>query len=261
MAATRWTTLAFALAFAAAAPLSAAAEPLTLHYSASWGGGPAARIQLQLEQDDRAFRNQLDIETVGLARWLSGFRARAISAGAVEAAVAPHAYDAVYDLRRKRDKRVQVQFVRQPGGTVAEDGPLDTDADTPLPEMFRRDVIDPLACITAIRRLIQAQDLAAVKRFSFAVYDGRRRFDVEGAVVATGAVRWTGAKIATIDLRLQLRPVAGFDGDRPDAENPDARMREVDVSFTNDARAIPLRMAVPIAYVPAIIALDRDTIL
>jgi hypothetical protein len=60
-------------------------------------------------------------------------------------------------------------------------------------------------------------------------------------------------------LRLMLRPVAGFDGESDDGYTPDANTREVILTVTNDARAIPLRMSVAIAYVPAVISLDRNT--
>lgn len=238
---------------------AAYAAPLELRYSATWGGGPAAEIVLSLDEHGGAFRNQLDIRTVGLARWLSGFKARAVSEGHADTAVTPLAYDAVYDSRKKRDKRINVQFVREAQGTLAEDGPLDSSTDPLLPEALRRDVIDPLSCLTAIRRMIQAHRLDRNATFTFAVYDGKRRFDVEGSVRSTENVRWSGAHVQAVNLRLLLRPVAGFDGETEDDYKPAAETREVEVAFTNDSRAIPLRMSVAIAYVPAVIVLDGKT--
>lgn len=235
----------------------AAAETLALRYSATWGGGTAAEIRLSLDENGHAFRNQLEIETVGLARFLSGFKAQVVSVGETGGAVSPSAFDAIYDSRRKRDKRISLQFTRLGDALVAADGPADTSTDPQLPEPFRRDVIDPLSSLTAIRQLIREGRLGLTQNFALAVYDGKRRFDVEGNVVSRDATRWARVKVPTVNLRLLLRPVAGFHGD--DGDNPDAVTREVFATFTDDSRAIPLRMSVPIAYVPAIVVLDRNT--
>lgn len=257
----RWRVPIIAITAAAQFSWSivAIAEPLALHYSATWGGGAAAEIRLSLDENGRAFRNQLEIETVGIARFLSGFKAQIVSQGEAGAAVAPSAFDAVYDSRRKRDKRISVLFTRLADGVIAEDGPADTSTDQQLPEQFRRDVIDPLSSLTAIRQIIREGRLPQTQTFALAVYDGKRRFDVEGSVASRGSARWGKTKMPTIDLRLLLRPVAGFHGDGDDGEKLDAVTREVLATFTDDSRAIPLRMSVPIAYVPAVIVLNRDT--
>jgi hypothetical protein len=239
---------------------AALAEPLTLRYSATWGGGAAANIRLHLEDQGGAFHNRLDIETVGIARLLSGFRASATSAGQTDADdVTPLAFDARYDSKRKRDKRVSLNFVPAGDGSLAEEGPENTSTDPVLPEEFRRDVIDPLSCITVIRRLVRERSINPAKGFLIAVYDGKRRFDVDGSVVAVETLRWGRNKVEAMTLRLMLRPVAGFGHEGDDGYKPDANTREVTLVVTNDARAIPLRMSVAIAYVPAVISLDRDT--
>src|SRR4051794_15461292 len=76
----------------------AAAEPQTLRYVATWAGLPAGEVHLQLAEGASAFRAQIDISTVGLPRWLTRFRARGISEGAVPAdgLATPTRYDAAY---------------------------------------------------------------------------------------------------------------------------------------------------------------------
>jgi hypothetical protein len=239
---------------------TAASEPLSLRYSATWGGGAAAEIRLVLDERDGSFHNQLHIETVGLARFLSGFRARASSAGQTDIDdVAPRVFDAFYDSHRKRDKRINLHFVPQSDGSIAEEGPENTSKDPLIAAEFRRDVIDPLTTITAVRRLVREGGLGRDKGFTLAVYDGKRRFDVEGSVAAVESIRWGKDTIETLALRMVLRPVAGFDDTSEDGYKPDANTREIHVNVTNDARAIPLKLSVPIAYVPAIVVLDRDT--
>ena len=253
----RGVCAAAVLAFLSAA---ATAEPLSLRYSATWGGGAAADIRLFLDEGDGQFHNRLDIQTVGLARLLSGFRVRASSTGQTDIDdVSPHAFDAVYDSHRKRDKRINVHFAQLPEGSLAEEGPENTSKDPLIAAEFRRDVIDPLTCITAVRRLVRDGVIGKDRGFTLAVYDGKRRFDVEGSVDAVEQVRWGKSNVETLSLRLLLRPVAGFDGESEDGYKPDSNTREMRVSVTNDARAIPLRLSVPIAYVQAIVQLDRDT--
>ena len=247
-----------ALAFCVAAS-AASAEPLALHYSATWGGGRAAEIRLLLDENGTMFRNQLDLKTVGLAWLLSGFKLHAISIGESDVEVAPRTFDAFYDSKRRHDKRINLEFVDLTNGSVAEKGPNNSSTDPPLPEEFRRDVIDPLTSITAIRRLVRGRSMDRMKGFNLAVYDGKRRFDVEGSVTSTETLHWRGKRVPSINLRLVLRPVAGFDGTSDDEHKPDATPRELEVTLTNDARAIPIRMSVPIAYVPAVIVLERDT--
>lgn len=236
----------------------AGAEPLALRYSASWGGGPAAEIELRLEEDAAAFRNRLAIETVGLARMLSGFRAQVASEGAFRLGVVPDSYDAIWDSRKKRAKRVNMRFVPDGDGRVAEDGTFDGNDDPLLPEALRRDVLDPLTALSAIRQLIRDGVLDERAAFHLPIYDGKRRFDVHGQVRARRTAKWHDAKLDVVDLHLILRPVAGF-GESAGEPAPQDEAREVEATFTRDRRAIPLRISVPIAYVPAVIMLNPKT--
>src|SRR5437764_9767188 len=98
---------------AAASPLPGAAEPQTLRYVATWAGLPAGEVHLELTEGASAFRAQIDISTIGVPRWLTRFRARGISEGAVPAdgLAAPVRYDAAYDLRSRKGKRISMRFV------------------------------------------------------------------------------------------------------------------------------------------------------
>src|ERR1700730_1222976 len=98
--------LAALLVVPPAAPLPGPAEPQTLRpetlrYVATWAGLPAGEVHLRLTEGVSAFRAQIDISTVGLPRWLTRFRSRGISEGAVPAdgMATPTRYDAAYDLR------------------------------------------------------------------------------------------------------------------------------------------------------------------
>src|SRR5258708_30542252 len=106
----------------------AGAEPLTLRYTATWAGLPAGEIHLQFAEGTSDFRSQIDIRTEGLPRWFTRFRARGISEGTLQAngLAAPVRYDATYDLRSRRDKRISMRFERAGNDVVAERGAEDS---------------------------------------------------------------------------------------------------------------------------------------
>ncbi|MGH7055672.1 MAG: hypothetical protein ACREFA_17875, partial [Stellaceae bacterium] len=57
-------------------------------------------------------------------------------------------------------------------------------------------------------------------------------------------------------LDLILRPIAGFKN-RPGAEDPENAPRTVELLVTDDGRALPLWLRVPIWYLPLVVRLDH----
>src|SRR5207253_7036899 len=134
-------------------------------------GLPAGELRLTLRDDDAAYRDQIEIRTEGLSRLVTRFRGSAVSEGRLGAGPrpAPVRYEAAYDLRKRRDRRLSMQFAARDGAAVAERGPGDTSRKPPLAEGFRRDVLDPLSALTAIRRELRRGNRGS---FSIPVYDG-----------------------------------------------------------------------------------------
>ena len=64
---------------------------------------------------------------------------------------APEHYEAHYDLRKARGKRQTMRFISRAGAVFAERGPDDTSQKPPLADNFRKNVLDPLSALTAIR--------------------------------------------------------------------------------------------------------------
>jgi hypothetical protein len=117
-----------------------------------------------------------------------------------------------------------------------------------LPEEFRRNVLDPLSALTAIRRELRGGNRGS---FSVPVYDGARRFDVTGRVLPKRAGQ------PSLDLVLTLAPIAGFKGDTSDDGDPDSAPRPVQLTISDDHRLMPLSMEVSLYYVPLVIQLVR----
>lgn len=241
------------VAFLAALPT--AAEPETLRYVATWAGLPAGEIHLQLAEDANEFRSQIDISTAGLPRWLTRFRARGISEGAVPAdgLASPVRYDAAYDLRSRKGKRISMRFVGNGSDTVAERGPEDSSEKYLLPPALLTDVVDPLAALTRMREALRT-GLAGRGRFAIPVFDGKRRFDVEERALTSESDRVDGRVVPVLHLSLLLHPIAGFKGD--DGEpNPDPKPRGLDLLFSDDGKFTPLRMEVTVAWLTMVVRL------
>ena len=135
----RGSAIAVLLVAVTAGP--APAEDIVANYSAYWAGLPAANIRLTLGDGGAEYHDEIEVTTQGLPHLLSRFRAIASAEGrlAADRTAEPSRYLAAYDLRKRRDRRISMRFVRSPGGTIAERGPDDTSRKPPLAEQVRRE--------------------------------------------------------------------------------------------------------------------------
>ncbi len=185
---------------------------------------------------------------------MSRFAATALAEGRIAAggSAEPSRYDAVYDLRKRRDRHIAMRFVGRAGAVIAERGPEDTSRKPPLAEAFRRNVVDPLSALERIREALRGRGLAQDGTFSIPVYDGARRFDVVGRVPPKED-RGDGV----IRVELNLRPIAGFKGESSDDGDPDDAPRPVELRLSDDARLAPLSMTAQAFYMPLVVQLHR----
>jgi hypothetical protein len=230
---------------------SAQAEEKAALYDAYWAGMPAGEIRLTLRDDAAAYKDEIVIRSAGLARLLTRFRGSAVSEGrfAAEGLPAPVRYDAAYDLRKARDRRLSMAFAPHAGGTlVAERGTADTSKKPPLAEPFRTNVLDPLSALAAIRLELRRGNRAP---FTIPVYDGTRRFDASVRILPKPA----GG--STLHLALTLAPIAGFKGETSEDGDPDSAPRPVLLTISDDRRLMPLSMSVSLGYLPLVVELRR----
>jgi hypothetical protein len=247
-------TSAALLCGSVAAP-AAVPEPQTLRYGVTWAGLPAGEVHLRLAEGSGDFRTQIDIVTEGVPRLLTRFRARGISEGTVlaDGRAAPARYDAAYDLRSRKGKRISMRFVGSDGATVAERGPEDSSEKYLLPPAMLTDVVDPLAALTRMREALRT-GLAGHGQLSIPVFDGKRRFDVEERALTRETQRIGDRTVPVLHLSLVIRSLAGFKGD--DGEpNPDPKPRGMDLLFSDDGTFTPLRMEVTVAWLTMVVEL------
>lgn len=246
----RWRRTVAALALLIALGVRPAyAEEAQALYQAYWAGLPAGQIRLTLREDGASYRDEIGMTTEGVARLAIRFRATAVSQGRLAGATAaPSQYDAYYDLRKRKDRRLALRFVARGGAVVADRGAEDTSTKPPLAEEFRRNVLDPLSALAAIRRGLRDRSRTA---FTIPVYDGARRFDVVVRVLP----KTPGSGILPVELNL--RPIAGFKGESSEDGDPDNAPRPVQLTLTDDARLMPLRMSVSLYYLPLTVELTQ----
>ena len=240
---------AFLWAAAALAPGARADEAQAL-YQAYWAGLPAGEIRLMLRDEPGIYDDEIAIRTEGLPHLVTRFRGVAVSRGQLgaERLPQPSRYDATYDLRKTRDRRLSMRFARRDGAAIADRGPGDTSKKPPLAEAFRRGVLDPLSALTAIREALRRGDRGT---FTIPVYDGARRFDVIARVLP----KRDGE--ATLQLALTLAPIAGFKGETSSDGDPDSAPRPVALTVSDDGRLMPLAMRVSLYYLPLVVQLHR----
>jgi hypothetical protein len=230
------------------------AEEIVAVYEAYWAGLPAAEIRLRLGGGGAAYHDEIEIRSEGLPRLITHFHGTAQAEGrlAPGRSAAPSRYDALYNLRKRRDSHISMRFVARGDGTVAERGPHDTSRKPPLAERFRRDTVDPVTAIERLRDDVSARGGALAGSFSIPVYDGARRFDVVGHVLPKGE-----PTDGTLQIELTLRPIAGFKGESSEDGDPDDAPRPVSLTLTDDARRLPLSMTVRIFFLPLVVRLDH----
>ena len=220
-------------------------------YRAYWAGLPAGDIRLVLRDEPTGYRDEIAIRSEGFPRLITRFRGTATAEGKLTANRPPEPshYEAHYDLRRARDRQLNMQFTARAGAAVAERGPGDTSKKPPLAEEFRKNVLDPLSALTAIRHELRRGNRGS---FTVPVYDGARRFDVVARVLP----KKDGER--ALHLRLSLAPLAGFKGETSEDGDPDNAPRPVDVLISDDARLLPLSMQVSVAYLPLVVELTKS---
>jgi hypothetical protein len=233
-------------------PSRAAGEEIVAVYSASWAGLPAAEIRLKLHDGGPGYHDEIEIATQGLPYLFTRFRAAASAEGrlAADRSAEPSFYLADYDLRKRRGRRVSVQFVRRFGTTIAERGADDTSRKPPLAEAFRKNAVDPLSALERIREALRSAKPG--RSFAIPVYDGARRFDIVGEILPK-----SGRTDGTLSAQLVLRPIAGFKGETSEDGDPDDAPRKVELTVTDDAALIPLSITVPVFFMPLVIRFEH----
>src|SRR6476646_9178159 len=107
-------------------------------YHAYWAGLSAGDIRLVLRDDPGNYRDEIAIRSAGLPRLITRFQGTATAEGrlAADRPPEPSHYEAHYNLRKARDRYLNMPFAKRAGVVIAERGPGDTSKKPPLGEEF-----------------------------------------------------------------------------------------------------------------------------
>ncbi|MGH6912952.1 MAG: DUF3108 domain-containing protein, partial [Geminicoccales bacterium] len=209
------------------------------------------------------YRFDFEVETVGLVKTITKYRAEASIAGKRErfGSLAP----VTYSYRSKTRKKTQsalVEFDPNTGDVVGlEIKKRGEPRGTDVPEALQRDVIDPLTAFLELRELVAKAHAGGKNRLLAAVFDGRHRYDVQATLTSSERVRIAGRSWPALRVVLDIVPRAGFDDDDlEDLENLGADDDELRfaVLFSDDGQMLPLKASTLDSSVSGTISLLED---
>jgi hypothetical protein len=217
-------------------------EPLDLRYRFSWAGVPIAVFGLRHVTNAGIYQTELEIETTGLADQLFRYRSTARATGAYEAlgGFSASRFRSAYTSSDK-SRRILIRFDRQTGDVIElELTRRGKPERSKVPEKLQKGVVDPLTALVQLRHELAKGRLDG---HTAAIFDGRRRFNLEARVTGRGYAEIAGRKNQpVIDLELGIVWIAGSNQDDIDeAEAGENRLR-LKLLVSDDERLIPLRM-------------------
>ena len=235
---------------------SASAEEIYADYRVTYAGLPAGEIRFGFTGDGTRYQDKISVESAGLPRWITHFRGIASGEGNLsdDGKAEPQGYDVLYDLRQRRDERIDLRFTGAAGNVIAERDSDDTSRKPPIAENLRRNTVDPIAAMAAIRQNLRLHGDGVPPDFTIPVYDGTRRFDVQVHAEPAGE---DTENDGLIHLHLTLQPIAGFWEESGEDVNPSANPRPVEAVFTADDQHLPVYMRVSIWYLPMVVKFDH----
>jgi hypothetical protein len=230
------------LALTAAHAAAGADEPLEVRYRFSWAGVPVAELGLRHVIDGGVYQTEFAVQTIGLAKQLVRYRAMSRATGrygAEDGYTASRFRSASTSYRKSR--RILVRFDPHTGDVIelalTKRGEPDR---SKVPEALQKGVIDPLTALVQLRHRLAAGEL---ERYRAAVFDGRRRFDLQAEVKGRNRIEIAGRTRPVIELEVRLALIAGANQDElEDAEAGDDQLR-LKILVSDDERLIPLQLS------------------
>jgi hypothetical protein len=164
----------FGLALAAAPVRAAGPPPLAVRYEAFAAGFPVVSFDFRVAESEEGYALDGQVRTEGLLRIFYKLVMKTDTEGVIAAhELHPHQHEQHVEARGKQ----RVARLSYPGdGTVATllEPPEDPGRPKPTPQQTER-TIDPLTALLAIGRAVARTGRCAG---TFAVFDGRRRYDL-----------------------------------------------------------------------------------
>jgi Protein of unknown function (DUF3108) len=218
-------------------------EPLDLRYRFSWAGVPIAMFRLRHLTNAVLYQTELGIETTGLADQLFGFRSVSRATGAYEP---PDRFTAsrfrADSSSYRKSRRILVRFDPKTGDVIDLDMTRSGEPDrSKVPEALQKGVIDPLTALIELRHRLAAPETAAAG-YKAAVFDGRRRFELNARTIGRGQAEIAGGAQQVIEVEVRLKWLAGSNQDEMEPAQAGDDTFRLELLLSDDERLIPLRL-------------------
>lgn len=184
MSLTRWilagTVLAAGVVAAGAEPHNVRAalegeERVNLDYQIYFGGLNVIRVGIELGLGPTGYEVEARTETVGLTGYFAPWRSTAFTRGEIEGGRIEPVQHRVEAQWRGKPRTIAIDFVDGEVTQLYLDPPAAKDPREEIPATLRRGAVDPAsALLTLVRVMGEGKGCSG----RFAVFDGRRRYDV-----------------------------------------------------------------------------------
>jgi len=209
-------------------------------YELSFSGLRFGKLGVELKDGGKTFEGGNDVTFTGIVRVFVQHESHTTVKG-----TRPSAGNAEYESRYRTKGKPRRVYMVYRGGELKEHEvePPENPAKRPPPtaEMLKG-TFDPLTFLFRMREELHAAMNAGTKEFSMEVFDGRRLYEAQFTVKEKEIIRVRDRKLASIEVGLRRKPLAGFTGKELGEIDPDEP--EVRVWFSDDASLIPLVLEV-----------------
>lgn len=221
---------------AARASTTSLEKPLftRIAFEAFWGVFKVADVTFSLDTQPEAYKTDMTIRPAGVVSWFTdNFSADLISQGTfVDGGLTkPNMFRRTW----KSDKKQGEVIIDYDPKTGIALGSYDGKPDEKVKPDMRRNVIDPLAVLTAARhRMLMGEGVD----LGLKVYDGKRRFDMKGQVGRVTHIEFRNEPYRIMPVVLQFVPLAGFNKKQHDGWMGS----NFEIMFTTDGNATPFQI-------------------
>lgn len=225
---------------------AASAEGVALGYEGYLGGLHMMTAEVELARNETAYRMETRANGRGLVGWFFKWTSNAVTEGDVEpdGVLRPRWHERDIAQRGRRPKAIQIEYRDDGVPMVARMRVGDEATFTPAAE--RRGTMDPMSAVTAI---IDQMAAGASCKGSFAVFDGKLRYDVTAKMGDAGKLngnKYMMYKGAAARCDLVLKAIDGFEEEELKG-NPRERG-----SPSDDTLTLTMWFASPAAGLPSV---------
>jgi hypothetical protein len=192
-------------------------------------------VRLTSDLGAEAITSRMDVATSGLVERLTGFRSEIEASGRLggDGDVWPIRFASFYETKRET-REVDVRYGEDGAVVGLQTFKRGQPTGVDVPEDLRHHTLDPLSALFTIRNwLAEVRDEAPARR-RLELFDGRRRYDLEVALLARRPASFGGGA-PVLELTLDLVPIAGFN-----AGPNDRNARRLHVLVSDDDLLVPL---------------------